>query len=110
LRRLLDCIPSLNFDGVLESELTSEDFRRLTLARLHSVVHVDPIGTMRGLEPNGDSETFILVSGPMLRNPIRFSELADVTTICLTALFDVTERAFPAAEWPFGGSTENENG
>lgn len=98
--RLLDCIPELEFESLPDAELTAAEYRKLTLARLHSVVHADPDGTLRGLEPNIDGDGFMLVSGPMLNNPTRFREIADNTTVFLAALFGVTQRAFPEAPWP----------
>jgi hypothetical protein len=80
--------------------MTAAEFRKVTINRLHSLVHADPIGALRTLKPTGVPERYSLISGPMDGHPERVNEVGTLTFVLVNALVKATERTFPLVSWP----------
>jgi hypothetical protein len=100
LEKLLEFIPELSEKPNSDVTLTPEEFRKLTINRLHSLVHADPIGALRTMKQTGAPEEYSLISGPMNDHPERANEVGTLTVVLISSLIKATERTFPLAPWP----------
>jgi len=100
LEKLLERILELSEKPSNDVTMTPAEFRKVTINRLHSLVHADPIGALRTLKQTGIPEKYSFISGPMGGHPERANEVGTLTFVLLNALVKATERTFPLAPWP----------